>query len=278
MNDNNRKLYLDLLRESVTYALWPEPDISVRTFLYKKKWHVAKLQLLLDKFVSLFGLKLVEKRNPNKGEWLEGRGWPLYAHTMVGRKRLDNLRACVIDVVENNVPGDIIETGVWRGGASIFMKGILSSYNEDRTLWVADSFKGLPAPDSEKYPADEGDTLHLDGFLAIPKETVQGNFEKYGLLDDNVKFLEGYFEDTIETAPITNLALMRLDGDMYSSTIVVLENLYPKLSVGGYCIIDDYAIVACKQAVHDFREKYNITDPIIEIDWTGVYWQKKTEV
>jgi O-methyltransferase len=87
----------------------------------------------------------------------EGMDWPLSAATMIGLRRLDNLRACVERIVEEDVPGDLIETGVWRGGASIFMRGALEAFGDrERTVWVADSFQGLPKPDPEKYPCDEG--------------------------------------------------------------------------------------------------------------------------
>ena len=135
--------------------------------------------------------------------------------------------------------------------------------------------KGFPPePNVEKYPPDKGDILHKHQFLSISEDEVAANFNKYSLLDDQVVFLKGWFKDTLPNAPIDKLAVMRLDGDMYESTMDVLVNLYPKLSTGGYCIIDDYALPACKQAVDDYRGKMNIKSPIIEVDWTGVYWQK----
>jgi len=119
--------------------------------------------------------------------------------------------------------------------------------------------------------------IHLEKFpqLAIPMEEVQLNFARYGLLDEQVRFLPGWFRDTLPSAPIEKLALLRLDGDLYESTMDGLVNLYPKLSVGGYVIIDDYgAIEACKQAVHDYRASHGITEEIHVIDWTGAYWQR----
>ena len=90
----------------------------------------------------------------------EGRDWPARAHTMIGLKRLANLRMCVETILDDRVPGDLIETGVWRGGATIFMRAILKARNvTDRRVWVADSFAGLPAPDVAHYPSDEGITL-----------------------------------------------------------------------------------------------------------------------
>ncbi|HUS62711.1 MAG TPA: TylF/MycF family methyltransferase [Acidimicrobiales bacterium] len=209
----------------------------------------------------------------------EGRDWPSEAETMIGRARLDNLERCVTDVVRQGVPGDLIETGVWRGGATILMRAVLAAYGDTtRNVWVADSFQGLPKPDAEHYPQDAGDehwTMSDD--LGIPLEAVQANFAKYGLLDDQVRFLVGWFSDTLPTAPIEKLAVVRLDGDMYESTMDGLRNLYPKLSVGGYLIVDDYgAVPACKEAVEDYRAEHGITDTEHQIDWTGIYWQRSS--
>ena len=142
----------------------------------------------------------------------------------------------------------------------------------DRTVWVADSFQGFPKPDIASYPNDDGLDLSREDFLAVPLEQVQANFRRYELLDDQVRFLKGWFKDTLPTAPIEQLALVRLDGDLYESTIQALDALYPKLSVGGYVIIDDYFVEQCKQAVSDFRDAHTIRDEIREIDWSGAYW------
>lgn len=207
---------------------------------------------------------------------VEGDGYPTVAHTMIGLDSLNNLQFCVEDVLANEVPGDLIETGVWRGGATILMRAILKAYGvEERYVWVADSFEGLPPPDAEKFPHDAKSLAHTTEELAISLEQVKANFERYGLLDGQVRFLKGWFRDTLPEAPIERLAVVRLDGDMYESTMDALANLYPKLSVGGYLIVDDYgAVPACRQAVHDYREAHGIREEIRSIDWTGVFWQR----
>jgi O-methyltransferase len=206
-----------------------------------------------------------------------GRDWPVEAETMIGLKRLGNIQECVIDVVERGVPGDLIETGVWRGGATIFMRAILAAYGDtERAVWVADSFAGLPKP-SGRYAADQGDKHWTFSDLAVSEEEVRANFDRYGLLDHQVRFLKGYFQETLADAPIEQLAVARLDGDMYESTVVALDALYPKLSIGGYLIVDDYgAIAGCRQAVDDYRREHGIVEPLSEIDWTGVYWQRRS--
>lgn len=207
--------------------------------------------------------------------------------TMIGRPRLDNLQFCVEDVIRNKVPGDMIETGVWRGGATIFMRAILKAHGvTDRTVWVADSFEGLPDLSDKKttYEMDAttdvktmNDGGPLDLALAVSLDKVKQNFEKFGLLDDQVRFLKGWFCDTLPAAPIERLSVLRLDGDMYESTMDALNALYHKVSVGGYVIVDDYnSWPHCRQAVDDFREKHDISDPMITIDEAGIYWQVRT--
>lgn len=205
-----------------------------------------------------------------------GWDWPSKAHTMIGVKRLANVRFLAEDVINSQIPGDFMETGVWRGGACIMMRAVMDVYAvKDRRVWLADSFEGLPPPSPELYPADADEKFHEYEALSVPIEHVEDNFRKYDLLDDQVLFLKGWFKDTLPRAPIGNLALLRLDGDLYESTIISLEALYDKVSLGGYIIVDDYHVVnGCKQAVHDFCSLRGIEPEFIEIDGVGIYWKK----
>ena len=208
----------------------------------------------------------------------EGRDLPEFALTMVGRRRLDNLHHCIVEALRDGVPGDLLEAGVWRGGASILMRGVLKAYGVlDRTVWLADSFQGLPAPDVTRYPADAGHDLHHLPELAVSLATVQSNFIKFGLLDDRVRFLEGFFSDTLPTASVERLALLRLDGDMYESTIVTLNSLYDRLSPGGFVLVDDYGCYeSCRAAVTDFAAARGLQPDIKIVDWTGAFWRKES--
>jgi O-methyltransferase len=198
-----------------------------------------------------------------------------FAHTMVGRKRFDNIENCLATIRKDNVPGDVAETGVWRGGAAIFMKGCLTAWGmQDRTVWVADSFEGLPIP---SLPEDAGYDFSVTKvpILAVGLEEVQENFRRYDLLDEKVKFLKGWFRDTLHIAPIRELALLRLDGDLYESTMDSLKALYDKVSPGGFIIVDDFNdFEPCRRAVLEFRELHGIKDPIEAVDWSGAFWRK----
>ena len=208
-----------------------------------------------------------------------GEDWPILAQSMAGNKRLQNIQTLAEDIFANNVPGDFIETGVWRGGSCIFMSAILRAYGiNDRSVYVCDSFEGLPPPKEHEYPVDRGDTHHTAPFLAVGLEQVQTNFEGYDLLTDQVKFVKGWFSETLPVLQVEKLALLRLDGDMYESTIVALENLYPKLSVGGYVIVDDYGLPNCRRAIADYRALHGIDTELVTIDNSSVYFQKTKEL
>ncbi|MFO7662379.1 MAG: TylF/MycF family methyltransferase [Chloroflexota bacterium] len=241
------ELYLDLMKKILTNTIYEDPNTS-----------------------PLQPLSYMKQIREN------GQDWPLLAHTMIGMKRLDNLQYCIENVIFEGIPGDLIETGVWRGGAAIFMRAILKAYDvTDRRVLVADSFEGLPTPNPLQFPKDAGDRHHKHTYLAVPLEEVKANFERYGLLDEQVVFIKGWFRDTLPYVPADSLAVLRLDGDMYESTWDALTNLYMKLSIGGYIIIDDYKVVSgCRAAVEDFRRNHGIVDQMHEIDWAGMYWRR----
>lgn len=266
-------LYLDLLLRRLTGTLDPEElhVLRPRTGWKARAWNrIARPLLDLGHFD-------VVRHVPVRAELRdEGKDRPDAAETMVGVTRLRSLRDCVTTVVREGVPGDLLEAGTWRGGSAIYMRAVLEALGDpDRTVWVADSFQGVPRPDPGKYPADRGDTHWTCEELAVPLEEVKANFAKYGLLDERVRFLEGWFKDTLPTAPIERLAVLRVDGDLYESTLDALESLYPKVSTGGFVIVDDYGCVpACKLAVDGFRERHGITATLEVVDWTGVLWRK----
>jgi hypothetical protein len=246
-------MYFDLLKRSLTSTLHEtEPDVE----------NESEVTFLRD-FIS---------------HYIKGP-----AISMLPLARFDNLQSCIVDVVANEVPGDFIETGVWRGGAAIFMRAALKALEaDDRTVWVADSFEGLPEPDAEKFPleAEAHRSYGLNSVynnLAVGLEEVRANFEAYGALDDKVKFLKGWFKDTLPAAPIQSLAILRLDGDYYESTMDALTHLYDKLSIGGYSIIDDYGEESwtyCQKAVDDYRRDRGISEPMIRVDKRCFYWRR----
>jgi O-methyltransferase len=194
--------------------------------------------------------------------------------TMIGVERMNNIQKLFEHIVNEDVEGDLVEAGVWKGGATIFMKGLVEVYDQrTRNVWVVDSFEGLP---QSTYPQDmEIDWSSFVG-LKVSLDEVQDNFRKYGLLDERVKFVKGWFKDTLPSIEIDKIAILRADADMYESTSDILNHLYEKVTKGGYVIIDDYSSVdGCKEAVDEFRVKHRIDSEMVNIDWTGVYWRKE---
>ncbi|MBI4655560.1 MAG: class I SAM-dependent methyltransferase [Elusimicrobia bacterium] len=274
MTNSPVKLYLELMKKVLSFSMWPDPPVSVETFSASRPLFKRAAVSFVSRILALKQMGLFYTDQPSREDRYEGKVWPNWADTMIGIPRLNNIQECVEAIIKENVEGDLIETGVWRGGACVFMRAILAAYGvEGRRVFVADSFQGLPEPD-EKYPADSASKYHTFPRLAISLDEVRNNFQKYDLLDDKVIFLPGWFKDTLTTPSIGKLAVMRLDGDIYSSTIEALNSLYPKLSPGGFCIIDDYALSGCRKAVDDYRAEHNIADHIHKIDWTGCFWRK----
>jgi len=203
--------------------------------------------------------------------------WPLYAQSMIGADRLRSLRRCVETVLADRIAGDLIEAGVWRGGACVLMRAILEAHGDvERRVWCADSFAGLPAPDPGLHPADRGLRLHREPELAVARSEVEATFRRYRLLDERVRFVEGWFSDTLPELAGHTWSVIRIDGDLYGSTMDALRNLYPDLAPGGFVIVDDYgAVDACRLAVEDFRRGAQITERLERIDWTGVLWRRQ---
>ena len=269
----NHALYLDLLKKCLTGYIYPQ---SSNLELYAQpSWRPrATLRNMVIGAINKRGYKIFKVVPFDAKARENGTDWPSICYSMVGLKRLDNLQVCIEKVLKEGVPGDLIETGVWRGGSCILMRAVLKLHQiSDRQVWVADSFEGLPTPshDADKNYTDLSD----DPYLKVSMEDVQSNFGRFGLLDEQVRFLKGWFKDTLEAAPIKQLAVLRLDGDLYESTMDVLKALYHKVSKGGFVIIDDYhSWQTCKRAVDEFRTQMGISNSIEEIDGMAVFWRK----
>jgi hypothetical protein len=238
-----RAAYLDLMRDSLTGRLNEDPPLPASK---------------------------VEGYKPDYRE--QGWDWPSKAPSMIGTLRMQNVRNECERVIAENVPGDFVETGVWRGGACIMMRAVLAAYgNNERRVFAADTFEGFPA----QTEADANFTVGGISDFAVSLDEVKANFARYGLLDDQVIFLKGLFKDTLPAAPIRAIAVLRLDGDLYDSTRDGLV-LYEKLSRGGALIADDYFLFeGQRKAIDEFRDAHDIADPIIRIDHFGGYWVKR---
>jgi nucleoid DNA-binding protein len=273
-----RRRYLTLMKRALTNLIYPEHELRMDLLetdgsLGDQVEHDRRMRDIRYTDPQSFASLVYHKTH--------GFNWQRkvtrYSHTMVGLRRLDNLHYCAASVFANGVEGDFLEAGVCQGGGAIFLRALQVAYGAaERRTWVADSFCGLPEP---RTPLDVEYELDLREqrypWLAVTSDAVRDNFKTYDLLSENVRFLEGWFSDTLPAAPIDKLAILRIDGDLYESTHDALVALYDKLSPGGFVIIDDFgAFEPCRVAVREFREQRGVTAPLRPIDWTGVYWQK----
>jgi O-methyltransferase len=279
--DRGTELYLDLLERVLTASIYEESGWAMlQPAAYKRSVRAplrslrAVAQHLIERFARKRGLTIVQRKPFDALAREEGRDWPLFGYTMVGHRRLRHVRHCVEEVIRSGVPGDLMETGVWRGGCVIYMRAILRAFGiTDRMVWAADSFEGLPPPSN----GDDGPDLSGVDFLKVSLAAVKANFERFDLLDDRVRFLPGWFADTLPDAPVEALAVLRLDGDRYGSTMDALVHLYPKVSPGGYVIVDDYGSwPSCRRAVTEYLEQNGLKPEIHPVDWSAVYWRAGT--
>jgi O-methyltransferase len=190
--------------------------------------------------------------------------------TLLSKTQLDLIEEAVLILEERGVPGDFIEAGVWRGGAVALMRGLIKAYGiKDRKVVAADSFAGIPKNVRTMHdPVDKWS----DRWVAS-LEDVRGNLDRFGLLDDKIEFLVGFFADTLHRLAGRRFALIRLDSDSYESVETSLIHLYPLLSKGGVLIIDDWHLSGCRAAVLDYRTHHAITDEIKVVDGNA-YWVK----
>jgi O-methyltransferase len=255
-NERGRMAYLEMMKSMVSGAVFLDSELSVGGD------HQA--------FTTHFDL--------NKRK--QGQDWAYLGDTMTGWARLDNVRTLLTDIVMRNVTGDFIETGVWRGGNSMFARAVINSLGQggSRKSYVCDSFRGLPPMHRNLHNGDVG--WDYRPYLEVPVEVVIDGFRKYSLLDTQVVFAKGFFNETMRPLQsiIDHLVIIRLDGDMYESTVDVLYHLYPKLSVGGYVIVDDWGIEPTQKACQDFFEVHGIHVTVHQIDWISAYWQKTEQV
>lgn len=273
--DPARNRYLSLLKKATSNALYvehelymkhlelegPAPDSKSRQRAYRDQAINFPDQLAAYRMSKYDGCT----------------GTLRFSHTMIGKARLDNLERCAETVFADGIKGDFLEAGVCQGGAAIFLRALQVAHGAaDRQTWVVDSFQGGP-PAGLGRDADYDLVIAEEAIptLAYSQAQVRDHFTRYGLLDDKVRFVEGWLSESLPGAGVGDLAILRIDVDLYSSTMDALELLYDRVVPGGFVIIDDYGLLpCCADAVNDFRDRHGVTEPILEIDPSGVFWRK----
>jgi O-methyltransferase len=275
---SEQEAYLSLLKRCLTASIYEESGWQlIEGPMPHQTGIVASAKRAIVSALQKRGIRLVRTTPMKLINREQGLDWPLFGLTMVGGRRLENLQQCVEACLRENVPGDFVETGVWRGGSCILAKAVFRMHGvNDRIVWLCDSFEGMPKPGGKDLAIDRASDFSDRTLITVSQETVEENFRKFGLLDENVRFLKGWFCDTLPTAPIETISVLRMDGDLYQSTMDALINLYQKVSAGGFIIVDDYrSWKGCKEAVDEFRATHGIDDPIVDIDPHAVFWKKR---
>ena len=244
MIPSDRHAYIELIKRSVTNYLYVGGG---RTF---------------DRYSA------IEHHDATTGEWQLG---PLARPmTLLSREQLDLVEYCVRHIAENNVPGDLMEAGVWRGGVIILLRALLDAYAlAGRQVVAADSFAGIPI--DREFAVDPVNRWPDRWIATLPE--VKANIDRFGLLDGRVSFLPGLFEETLGGLQAHRFALVRLDSDSYASTRTSLDALYPLVSPGGIVLIDDWHLVGCRLAVQKYRAHHRIAEPLT-ISAGNAWWIK----
>lgn len=272
--DRLRDRYLSLLKRALGNMLYPELELQIG-HLEQGAGGLSGVEL------HRFQRDIAERQSEDfagvMAGKLQGTGPLRFAHTMIGLFRLSNIERCAEQVIAEGIPGDFLEAGVCRGGAAIFMRGLQVAHGAgERKTFVVDSFEGVPPSDLVR---DAQYGLHLEEarfpWLACSEQNVRDHFSRYDLLDSNVEFVKGWLADSLPRAAIGPLALLRIDVDLYSSTLECLDLLYDKVVEGGFVIVDDYGYLkCCRDAVDEFRARRGVSEPMQWVDGSGIYWRK----
>jgi len=201
-----------------------------------------------------------------------GDDWPAVGHTMVGHVRLHNIYDALSSVIDDNIPGDFVELGVWRGGSAIYAKAVLYAFGaEDRAVHVFDAFEVIPS-----YGGP------LSSYLSVSQKEVEHNFKKYGL-DHNVVFHKGLFKDSVpvfrKESNGNAIAVLRIDGNFYDSYQDALYYLYELVPVGGYVIFDDaFSHPHVMKCWKDFKSEQGLPEELTAIDNNAAWFRKSVEI
>jgi hypothetical protein len=195
--------------------------------------------------------------------------------TMTSKERVFALRQSVQYVVNHDVPGHVVECGVWKGGSMMAVaKTLIKCDASDRMLYLFDTFEGMPQPTnadrSAKGPAAAELYNQFDQWCYSDLDEVKRNLNDTGYDPQNMVFVPGKVEDTIPQYAPDPIALLRLDTDWYESTYHELVHLYPRLSPGGVLILDDYGHWSgAKKAVDQYFAENNLNLFLNRIDYSG---------
>ncbi len=197
--------------------------------------------------------------------------WLIRRSTMLGPARIQSLSRLAQRIEDEQIPGDVVECGVYRGGSAAIFARRATHSRLGRTVWLFDAFRGMP-------PATASDGPEADswvGNLRSSPRRVERLLRRTGADMSRVRIVPGLFQDTFPTAHIPRIALLNLDADWYESIKLCLETFYDAVAVGGFVSIDDYRLwPGCQQAVDEFIRKRQLTIRMQQVDEGASWFQK----
>ncbi len=264
--------YLDLLKGALLDEHYLENEVRIEYLIgCAERGQPVNPDLLRDptRFLRQETQRLRRERRSGAHDG-ERDARTYFPYTAMGRSRLDHLEQALGEVMRNGVPGDIADCGTGRGGAAIFARGFLAAHDlETRQVWVADTFRSAPESAPTRALADGG----VEDLLSDLNQVREG-FAHFGLLDDRVRFLQGRFDETLPDAPVEHLAILRIGSGVRGAAGAVLENLYDRVSIGGYVIVEDEVEPDCHKAINTFRKRHGIAEPVERVGSVGLAWRK----
>lgn len=202
----------------------------------------------------------------------------VFPYTMLSYPSLCQVYDFVRDIERQNLEGDVVEIGCWKGGCAAFMGWTVKRYGGTRKVWAFDSFKGLPEPTKEDggvWTSRRAIKQGQKGAFQARAEDVQSISHRMAA---DVIVTPGFIEDTIPATSIEKIALLRIDVDLYEPTKHTLELLYDRVVDGGYVIFDDYASWAgSRQAIYEFFVEHKIYPNIMSHTYGPAFFRKRSE-
>jgi len=251
-----RLQYFDLLKKSLTNYIYRDIDDWGKQYMTESK----------DPKVCATGA-CESEWDPNQGAaGFIGSEVPAQGHSVMRLGSLNHIQLVIEDVMNKGVTGDVIEAGCYRGGTGVLMRAVLDEDQDKRTVWVADSFQGIPMPASEKGKAVD-ETKDWSARYDVSQPKVEGVFRRYGFGGHRVQFLPGFFNESLRSPTLSqaSFSVIHIDVDSYDSVLDVLKALYPKLSPGGYVVIDDIHLFGVREAINEYRNAHGITAPLLPV-------------
>lgn len=246
--------------------------------IVKNILYVMLTKILSNWDYSLAPIKSIRSLYPD----LEPEFWDLYEqsapYSLTSVERMYALFSAVRYIVENKIPGDFCECGVWKGGSSMLIANALVYFKDSsRKIYLYDTFEGMSEPSVKDYDLNGihaskllvGDRENNKFWAYSPLDEVRENMTKTSYPKENIIYIKGKVEDTIPSTIPLKISLLRLDTDWYESTMHEMTYLYPILSKEGVLIIDDYGhFKGCKEAVDEYFQS-SLMPFLCRIDYTG---------